>query len=101
MNIKINKSVFGYNMTIKLETAKEAHLFSEMFIQSEELDQSPFDALIWNANIRCDKPMYHISTNDNVYAFIHFPTLHWIESSFNTNQKDALKVKRFIIKSLK
>lgn len=103
MNIEINKSHNQYNMYIKIETAREMHLFNNMFIVDDtvEYGQSPYGKFTEDNDIQCNKPYYHITNDDNINVYIAFPTLGYVESCFNFNNKDAMKVKKFILRSLK
>jgi hypothetical protein len=62
---------------------------------------SPYEQFIWDNDIQCGKLYYKEINEDYVHVLIVFPTLHYVESFFNTTQKDAVKVKKFIEKCLK
>jgi hypothetical protein len=103
MKIEILKFYEQYELKVKLETAKEMHLFNNMFIIDDtvEYGTSPYKKFIDDNDMRCSKPYYDTTNNDCVIVFIVFPMLCYIESVFNTNKKDISKVKKFVEKQLK
>ena len=95
----IHKSDDRYTMFIKLSTAKEMYLLSRTLGKNndESLDYCTF---IDQNNIRCII-YYHTENNGDVKVIITFMKYAYIESTFNFDNKDVIKVKKFIQKGMK
>lgn len=96
----IRKSDDRYTMVIKLSTAKEMYLLSRALGKNndESLDYHTF---IEQNDIRCGVPYYHTENNGDIKVLITFTKYAYIESTFNFDNKDVMKVKKFIQKAMK
>ena len=100
MKLTIEKTKDRFVLIIKASSAKEMLLVSRAINKNadETLDYHTF---IEQNDIRCCAPYYHAENNGDVKIVITFWKYAYIESTFNFDSKDTIKVKKFIQKALK
>lgn len=96
---KITKQPDCYTLYITLSTAKDLYLFNKATERNDDFT-SNYDVFLEKSDMRFDKFYYHVACDDTVTVIITFWKLGYVESSFNFNNKDVTKFKKYIQKAM-